>query len=154
MLRVFVTSQLAVAFSAVLIGQIPQPARVSIDRIIGGQGSYVTDDGVYKVVLPRQEATIVYDYQTLSPSLGLNSWVAFKPAVHGEAILTGQLMLLDDEVNAVITTALGAGLEVTGLASSSVFDGPRLHTLDMAGTGTFDDLAGGFRKCLYEIQQV
>jgi hypothetical protein len=67
-----------------LSGQVPQHVRVSIDRITGGQGAYAQDDQVYKVVLPREEATIVWDYQTLSPNLGLNSWAAFKPGIHNE----------------------------------------------------------------------
>jgi Domain of Unknown Function (DUF1259) len=36
----------------------------------------------------------------------------------------------------------------------SVFEGPHLHTLDLTATGTFQELAAGFRKCLDEIQQV
>jgi hypothetical protein len=154
--RVAVNSQfslLATIFSAALMGQIPQHVRASIDQTVGGHGAYISDDGVYKIVLPREEATIVYDYQTLSPNLGLNSWVAFKAAVNHQAIVTGQLLLLDDEVNAVISMAIDAGLDVTGLASSSVFDGPHLHTLDLSGIGTFRDLAAAFRKCLDEVHQ-
>jgi hypothetical protein len=145
---------LIVLLTASLSGQVPQPVRVSIDRITGGQGAYAQDDQVYKIVLPREAATIVWDYQTLSPNLGLNSWAAFKPGIHNEAILRGQLLLLDDEVDSVMSVALQTGLEVTGLASSSIFDGPHLDTLDVAATGTFQDLAAGFRKCLDEIHHV
>jgi len=141
-------------FSAVLTAQVPQHVRASIDRIVGGQGAYIPDSKVYKVVLPRSEATIVYDYQTFSTNLGLNSWVALKSGIHNEAILVGQLLLLDDEVDLVLSAALEARLDVTGLAPSSVFEGPHLHTLDLTATGTFQDLAAGFRKCLDEIQQV
>ena len=144
---------LITVLTTALTGQIPQHVRISIDRITG-EGASIPGDKVYKVVLPRTEATIVYDYQTLSPNLGLNSWVAIKPGTHTEAFLTGELLLLDDEVDSVISTALDAKLDVTGLASSSVFDGPHLHTLDVSATGTFQDLAAGFRKCLDEIQQV
>jgi len=155
--RIRINSQiciLIILFTASLSGQVPQHVRVSIDRITGGQGAYAQDDQAYKIVLPREAATIVWDYQTLSPNLGLNSWAAFKPGIHNEAILTGQLLLLDDEVDSVMSVALQAGLEVTGLASSSIFDGPHLDTLDVAATGTFQDLAAGFRKCLDEIQHV
>src|SRR5205823_4718293 len=113
--------------------EVPPQERDSIDRIIGGKGTFVPDEGAYKVILPREAATIVQDYQTLSPNLGLNSWAAFSPAIHEEAVLTGQFLLLDNEVNSVLSAALDAGLEVTGLASSSVFDGPRLYTLDVSG---------------------
>lgn len=160
--RIFLNSQICilpicsvmVLFSAAVTAQVPQYTRVSIDRITGGQGAYSPDDEVYRVVLPREEATMVWDYQTLSPNLGLNSWAAFKPGIHDEALLTGQLLLLDDEVDAVISAALQAGLNVSGLASSSVFDGPHLHALDVNATGTFQDLASGFRKCLDQVQQV
>jgi hypothetical protein len=142
------------SFSTVLTAQVPQQVRASIDHILGGQGAYIPDDQVYKVVLPRPEATIVYDYQTLSPNLGLNSWAAFKSGIHEDAILTGQLLLLEDEVDSVISAALEARLDVTGLASSAVFDGPRLQTMDVTATGTFQDLAAGFRRCLDQVQQV
>ena len=141
-------------FSMTLRGQVPQQVRISIDRIIGGQSAYAPGDKVYKVVLPRAEAAIVYDWQTLSPNLGLNSWVAIKPGIHTEAILLGQLLLLDDEVDAVISAALDVRLQVTGLASLSAFDGPHLDTLDVSGAGGFQELANGFRRCLDEIQQV
>jgi hypothetical protein len=155
--RLLVSSFLGVVtvgFSMAAIAAVPQQSRASIDRLTGGKGTYAADDGVYRVVFPREEATIVQDYQTLSPNLGLNSWSAFTSAIHHEAILTGQFLLLEDEVNPVITVALDAGLDVTGLAASSLFEGPRLQTLDVTGTGTFQGLASAFRKGLDEIRRV
>jgi len=134
--------------------EIPQQERDRIDSITGGKGTYIDDDGVYKVIFPREAATFVRDGQTLSPNLGLNSWVAFKSAVHHEAIATGQILLLQDEVDAVLAKTLDSGLEVTGLASSSVFAGPRLRTLDIVGVGSFQELAAAFRQCLDEIELV
>jgi hypothetical protein len=133
---------------------VPQQARTVIDHLTGVKGTYAADDGVYKVVSPREEATIVQDYQKLSPNLGLNSWAAFMSAIHHEALVTGQFLLLEDEVNSVITVTLDAGLQVTGLAASSLFAGPRLQTLDVTGTGSFEGLASAFRKSLDEIRRV
>jgi hypothetical protein len=155
--RFLVNAQIIITIvlsSTVLNGQVPQHVRISIDKITGGEGAYLPDDQVYRVVLPREEATIVLDFQTLSPNLGLNSWVAFKPTIHDQAVLIGQLLLLEDEVDSVISAALDTGLDVTGLASSSVFDGPHLYSLDLTASGTFQELAGGFRKCLDEIRHV
>src|SRR5260370_39230272 len=106
--------------------EVPQQVRTSIDRIIDGKGSYIADEGVYKVIIPREEATSVTDDQSLSPKLSLNSWVALTSAVHHEAILTGQFLLLDDEVSPVLAVVLDAGLDATGLAASSAFAVPRL----------------------------
>ena len=120
---------------------------------MGSPGTYHPEEGVYKIVLPQPKATVVLDYQTLSPNFGLNSWVSFTSAAHHEALLSGQLLLLEDEVNPVMTAVLNAGLEINGLADSSTFDGPRLKTLDVTGVGTFQSLAAAFRKALDEIQR-
>ena len=140
--------------STALAGELAQDVRASLDRITGGKGTYASDHETYSVVLPRYEATIVYNWQTLSPNLGLNSWAAFKAGINGQATLTGQVLLLEDEVDPVITAALDAGLKITGLASSTVFDGPRLYALDLNGTGTFQGLAEAFRRCLDETIEV
>jgi hypothetical protein len=144
---------LAVVGVASAMAEVPERARADIDRIIRDKGTYAADEGVYKVVLPREAATIVQDSQTLSPNVGLNSWAAFISGVHHEAVLTGQLLLLEDEVDTVLPAALDAGLQVTGLADSSLFAGPRLEVLDVAGVGTYQGLASSFRKALDAIQR-
>jgi hypothetical protein len=133
---------------------VSEQTRISIDQVIGHRGSYATEEGVYKILLPRKETTIVQDYQTLSPNLGLNSWVAFSSGVHHEAMLTGQFLLLDDEVNHVLDVVLDAGLDVTGLAPSYSFEGPHVHTIDVTGLGSFSTLASAFREGLEAIQRV
>jgi hypothetical protein len=115
---------LAVVFSIAAGAQVLPQQQTAIDRIIGSKGTYVADDRVYKVILPREEAATVQDYQKLSPNLRLNSWGAFSAAIHREAVFAGQLLLLDDEVDSVLSAALDAGLEVTGLSSSLLLDGP------------------------------
>lgn len=134
--------------------EVSEQARSSIDRVIGHKGTYVPEEGVYKITLPREETTIVQDYQRLSPNVGLNSWVAFSSGIHHEAVLTGQFLLLDDEVNPVLDVVLEAGLDVTGLADSCSFDGPHVHTMDIIGLGTFPTLASAFRKGLDAMQHV
>jgi hypothetical protein len=147
-------SVLILLFSCIATAEVPPDVRTNIDRIVGGKGAYSADDGAYKVVLPREAATIVQDFQKLSLNLELNSWVTFSSAVHHEAILAGQFLLLEDEVNPVLTNALDAGLEVSALAPSSLFDGPQLHMLHVSGRGKYEDLAGAFRKGLDEIRRV
>jgi hypothetical protein len=124
-----------------------------VDRITHSKGEYAKDDQTYKVVFPRSEATIVQDYQSLSPSLGLNSWATFGEAMHHDAILSAQYLLLPDEVNPVLTAILESGLDVTGLAPSCLFEGHCLYTLDVTGEGTLEGLAGCFRRGLDEIDR-
>jgi hypothetical protein len=151
----FCTPAITIAFFAsVAVPDVSEQARASIDRVIGQKGTYIPEEGVYKIVLPREEATIVQSFQTLSPNLGLNSWASFTAGVHHEAILIGQLLLLDDEVNPVIDVVLNAGLDITGLSTSCSFQGPHLHTVDITGVGAFPRIASAFRKGLDKIQQV
>jgi len=151
---ILATLLLATVAASSSMAEVPEQARAAIDRVIGSRGTYIADERVYKVILPREAATIVQDYQTLSPNIGLNSWVAFMPAIHHEALLTGQLLLLEDEVDSVLTITLDAGLEVTGLADSSLFNGPRVKALDVMGVGTYQNLASAFRKTLDEIRRM
>lgn len=104
--------------------------------------------------MPREAATVVLDYQTLPSTMGLNSWAAFSPAKYHGALMTGQFLLLEDEVDAVVTSALDANLRVTGLADSSFFDGPSLKVLDVSGVGTYRHLASSFHTVLDTIQRL
>lgn len=140
--------------ASVAAAEVSEQARSSIDQVIGHKGTYVSEEGVYKITLPREETTIVQDYQRLSPNLGLNSWAAFASGVHHEAVLTGQFLLLDDEVNPVLDVVLEAGLDVTGLAASCSFEGSQVHTIDITGLGSFPNLASAFRKGLDATQRV
>src|SRR6266581_3915475 len=133
---------------------VPEKARGLIDGILNAKGIYVAEEGAYKFVMPREAATIVWDYQSLSPNIGLNSWATFSAGVHREAMLTGQLLLLGDEVNEVLGAALDNGLEITGLADSTLFIGPRVYALDFTGFGSFEALAKAVRKSADQIQVV
>lgn len=53
-----------------------------------------------------------------------------------------------------MTAALNAGLEVTGLADSTLFEGPRFKALDVTGVGTYQNLAAACRKALDEIRRM
>ena len=153
----FVRSSLADAHLLLLIAlvgraAVPEGTRTLIDGIMQQKGSYVTDEGVYKFVIPREAAIIVQDYEAMSPNLGFNSWVAFSSAIHKEAVLTGELLLLPNEVDSVLSRALDAGLKITGLAESSTLIGRRLFALDFIGAGTFAGLAKAVRTTIDEIE--
>jgi len=139
---------------SLLTAAVPENTRTLIDRILNKTGRYVDEEGAYKFILPREAATVLADDESLSPNIGLNSWFTFSSGVHREAILTGQFLLLADEVNAVLSAGLDNGLEITGLADSTIFAGPRLYAMDFTGVGTFQALATAVRKSLDEIQVV
>ncbi len=59
-------STLAAVFATAARAEVPQQMRALLDRSTGGKGSYVAGEGVYKVIFPREQATVVTDDQTLS----------------------------------------------------------------------------------------
>lgn len=86
-------------------------------------------------------------------TLGLNTWAAFSPAVHHQALLTGEIRR-EDEVDRVLGTVLNMGLSATGLADSSFFEGPRIKILNISGSGSYQNLARAFRAALNEIEEI
>ena len=89
---------------------VPEAARVLVDSILEQRGAYIPDEGVYKLVIPREAAAIIVrDWESMSPNLGLNSWFAFSSAIHQEAIVIGEILLLPDELDPVLSRVLGAG---------------------------------------------
>lgn len=145
-------ANLLLSIALVARAAVPEGTRTSIDGIMKQKGSYLADEGVYKFVLPREAAIIVQDYESMSPNLGFNSWIAFTSAVRKEAVLTGELLLLPNEVDSVLSRALDTGLEITGLAESSMLVGRRLYTLDFTGAGTFTGLSKAVRSTMDEIE--
>jgi hypothetical protein len=131
---------------------LSENARAAIDQILGQKGEYVPDEQVYKFVIPRESALIIRDWQTMSPNLGLNSWFAFASAIHEEAMLTGEILLMPDEVDPVVSRILGADLEITGLSESSASSGRRMYTLNLTGRGTFNGLASAIRASMDQIR--
>jgi hypothetical protein len=120
--------------------------------VLQAKGVDVTDEEVYKFVFPRSEAVLPRDDETMSPNLSFNSWVGFASGAH-EAIVAGEFLLLEDEVNPVLSSLLGNRIQVTGLAQSSTFDGPRWFTLNFNGAGDFRQLASDVRRGMDAINE-
>jgi hypothetical protein len=131
---------------------LPENTRAAIDRILRQKGEYVPDEGVYRFVIPCEAALIIRDWETMTPNLRLNSWFAFAPANHEEALVMGEILLLPDEVDPVLSRALDTGLEITGLSESTIFPGRRIYTLNLIGRGTFNQLAAAIRTSMDQIQ--
>src|SRR3954463_14604721 len=84
-----------------------------VDEAIGRSAAVVSDD-VHRYGFPRSDLTVTLDGVTIRPALALGGWTAFKPA-HGGAMVMGDLVLLETEVNPVMAKLLASGLEVTAV---------------------------------------
>ena len=130
---------------------ISQQVRAALDRSLGTKGVYVDEESAYKFAFPRTDINVQVGSQRLSPAQAPRSWATFSPSIHQEGMVNGEIILLEDEVNRVMSAALDAGLEVTGLGAAMLFEQPRLVSMNVAGEGTFQNLAGALRKTLDEV---
>src|SRR3954453_17534320 len=78
-----------------------------------GRKPVVTDD-VHRYGFPRGDLQVTLDGVAIKPSLALGGWVAFKPA-HDGAMVMGDLVLLETEINPVMLKLIEGGLEITAL---------------------------------------
>ncbi len=117
-----------------------------IDQITGLKGKFNEKEGVYKVTFPRNDVKVVVDGWTMPPFMGLGTWAAFIKGTHTEAMVMGDTVLFEDEVNSAMSAALDNGLSVTALHNHFFFDQPKVFFMHIEGEGTVDRLAAAVRK--------
>ena len=124
-----------------------------IDEITGLKGKMNEKEGVYKVTFPRNDVKVVVDGWTMPPFMGLGTWAAFTATKDG-AMVMGDTVLFEDEVNAAISTSLDNGLNVTALHNHFFFDHPKVYFMHIEGEGAVDKLAGAVRKVYDAAKQI
>jgi hypothetical protein len=75
---------------------------------------------------------------------GLTSWATFMPGMKDNAMVMGDLVLMQDEVNPVMSAALDNGLQVTALHNHFFFDEPKVYFMHIGGEADTATLAKGF----------
>jgi hypothetical protein len=125
-----------------------------IDSISGLKGKLNAEEGVYKVSQPRTDLKIFVDKWEMPPFMGLTSWAAFQKGMQDNAMVMGDLVLMQDEVNSVMSAALDNGLQVTALHNHFFYDQPKVYFMHIGGEGTVDQLARGVREALDTVKRV
>jgi len=124
-----------------------------IDQIIGLKGKLNEKEGVYKVTFPRADVKVAVDGWTMPPFMGLGTWAAFTETKTG-AMVMGDTVLFEDEVNPAMSAALDAGLSVTALHNHFFFDKPKVFFMHIEGEGSVDQLAGAVKKVYDAVKAV
>jgi hypothetical protein len=124
----------------------------AIERLTGAKGALDAKEGVFKVSVPRNDLSVTAAGVRLTPPMGLTSWAAFKRA-GDRTVVMGDLVLLEDQVNPVLSTALDAGLEVTALHNHFFWDTPKVMFMHIGGSGDEAQLAGAVGKVLARIAE-
>src|SRR3989454_5389044 len=124
-----------------------------IEQLTGLKGTMNKEEGVFKVSAPRNDVKIAVDGWAMPPFMGLTSWAAFKAGMKEEAMVMGDLVLFQDEVNSAMSAALENGLAVTALHNHFFFDEPKVYFMHIGGEGTVEKLASGVRNALDRVKE-
>src|SRR5262245_41119714 len=89
-----------------------KPDSAKIEQLTGVKGELNEAEGVFKVSVPRTDLSVSAAGVKLTPPMGLTSWAAFK-RVGDHSLVMGDMVVLEDQVNPVMSVALTNGLEVT-----------------------------------------
>lgn len=148
---------LFVASLAVIFSCSRLPAALDTNRIAqitGLPGTWTASEGVFKVTAPRNDLPVSVDGWKMPPFMGLTTWAGFVEGKKVEAMVAGDLVLFEDEVNPVMTAALEGGLSVTALHNHFFFDEPRVYFMHIGGEGTVEKLAGGVKAALAKQKEI
>src|SRR5215468_567182 len=123
-----------------------------IEALTGATGVFDAKQGVFKVSVPRSDLSVAVGGVKLSPPMGLTSWAAFEKA-GAHAVVMGDIVLLEDQVNPVMSAALDAGLEVTALHNHFLGDSPRVLFMHIGGMGPEPQLASAVGRVFATIRE-
>ncbi|MFL5240327.1 MAG: DUF1259 domain-containing protein [Rhizomicrobium sp.] len=98
-----------------------------------GRKAAVSGD-VHRYGFPRTDLTVTLDGVTIKPALALGGWVAFKP-MHGDAMVMGDLVLLETEINPVMLKLIEGGLEITAVHNHLLRASPATFYMHVGGHG-------------------
>jgi len=117
-----------------------------VDAALGRKAAAVGGD-VHRYGFPRTDLQVTLDGVTIKPALALGGWVAFKPA-HGGVMAMGDVVLLETEINPVISKLQAAGLEVTAVHNHLLRANPATFYMHIAGHGDAEKVATGIHEAL------
>jgi len=104
---------------------------------------------IHRYGFPRTDLHVMLDNVTIRPTLALGGWVAFQP-MHGEAMVMGDLVLLDTEINPVMAKLLEGGLDITAVHNHLLRANPATFYMHVGGHGDPVKMATAIRAALAE----
>jgi biotin operon repressor len=124
---------------------VSRPDIEGIAKAMGKQGDLIGE--MYKVSFPRSDLNVRVGDIAIKPALSLVAWAAFIKS--GDTATTyGDLVLLDEEINPVISKLAERGIEIAALHNHLLHENPRIMYIHFVGRGDEVEMAKGIREAL------
>jgi len=121
----------------------------AIESALGKKGKYVETEAVYTVPLPRNDLKVTIEGEPVPISFGFGGWVSIKKTMDGKsAVLMSDTVLLQEEVNPLISAAQANGLEVSALHNHFFYEEPRIFYMHVHGMGDVPTLAKSYAAAI------
>jgi hypothetical protein len=148
------TKAILAVLAALASGTAAGLDQAKINEITGLSGSFNEEEKVFKVTVPRGDLGITVDGWKMPAFMGLTSWAGFTEGKKEEAMVMGDLVLLQDEVDLVMSQLFASGLSVTALHNHFSHDEPKAYFMHISGEGSAENLATGVRAALDAVKKV
>jgi Domain of Unknown Function (DUF1259) len=111
-----------------------------------GRKATVSGD-VHRYGFPRTDLTVTLDGVAIEPAFALGGWVALKP-MHGDAMVMGDLVLLETEINPVMSKLIEGGIEITAVHNHLLRANPATFYMHVGGHGDPVKMAEAIHQAL------
>lgn len=115
------------------------PTYQAVLSTLGRSGDF--KDGVLKVNLPRTDLKVTINGRAVPTGLGFGGWIALTNGDMGDAVMMGDFVMTEDQVNPVLSLILDNGLEATAVHNHFFWESPRIFYMHVHGHGAPADLA-------------
>ena len=142
-IQVLVTSMAALTFTTAANAQEIDWKKV--DTALGKTAAVSGE--VHRYGFPRSDLQVTVDGVAIKPALALGGWTAFTP-MGGGAMVMGDLVLLETEINPVMAKLIEGGIEITAVHNHLLRANPETFYMHIGGHGDPVKMAEVIRSAL------
>ena len=126
------------------------PGWAAVQQVLGGKGTMQPGE-VLRFGFPRTDLHVTAAGVQIEPGFALGSWIAFKRMGQGadaEAMVMGDLVLTEDELNPVMLALQRGGVEQTAVHNHVLNESPRVMYMHVSARGDPVKIAQTIRTAL------